>query len=149
MRLAILLLVCAAVMSLEAVRLQSEGLLGARVIEAQRSGVAANRAPNPHQSEQEPTLTDGLAIADPTPAPPLFRPSQAPEGANGVAPGERFTLIGVAGQPGARIAFVRDLGNQQDFRVREGDAVGAWRVDVIGDNCVTLRRSREQQTPCL
>jgi len=146
MRLALLLLALAAALSLLSLRVQNFGAPGAEVIEAERRG----GRPDDTAALENEALTAEIAPPSERPsAPPLFRALQPPAETQAPASGERFALIGLAGQPGARIAFLRDLGDQSNLRLREGGYAGAWRVAEISDRCVTLRRERNEQSICL
>ena len=146
MRLALLFLVMAAALSFASLQLQGGGLTAPDVVEARRSEAAATELENTKAAPGENANRDPAATPS---APPLFRPAQAPSGEQQAQTGERFALVGVAGQPGARIAFLRDEADSRSYSVRVGAHVGDWLVTDINERCATLRRSGRQRELCL
>jgi hypothetical protein len=146
MRLALIFLVLAAALSFASLQLQGGGLTSPTIVEARRSDAAPTELENTKAAPGDnATLETTVDLS----APPLFRPAQAQSGEQQAQPGERFALVGVAGQPGARIAFLRDEADGRSYSVRVGAYVGEWLVTDINERCATLRRSGRQREVCL
>ena len=100
----------------------------------------AEAAPAEQSSAETPAL---VAIA------PLFRPATAPAATQAPQPGESFTLVGLAGPPAARAAFLRDRVDARAFTARAGERVLEWTLEQIDSRCVVLRRATRRETVCL
>jgi hypothetical protein len=145
-KLALLLLVCAALLSWGALRLD--------VMEQGQAIATAQRAQRPQVTPDANVSNHTLNVRDvsaltPTATTPLFRPAQTPAALAAPQPGQTFALTGVAGGGEARVAFLRDAADQQTFRARAGDDVRGWRVERLDERCITLARAGQRQTSCL
>lgn len=146
MKLALLLLISAALLSWGALRLDALEQ-GQAIATAQRSQ-NARTAPNTDTSTHTLNVRDVSAPA-PTSATPLFRPAQTPAALAAPQAGQTFALTGVVGSGDARVAFLRDEADQQTLRARAGEDVRGWRVERLDERCITLTRQRQRQTSCL
>lgn len=146
MRLALLLLVCAAFLSWGSLRLDAMEQ-GQAIATAQRAQQPRDE-PDPNASNHTLNARDVSASAPITPT-PLFRPAQTPAALAAPQPGQTFALTGVAGSGDARIGFLRDEADQQTLRARAGEDVRGWRVERLDERCITLTRARQRQTSCL
>ncbi|KAF0174197.1 MAG: hypothetical protein FD124_1422 [Alphaproteobacteria bacterium] len=142
MRLALLLLLMAAALTWASYQLDR--------LEPTRNDetvVEAGRAQAPRVT---PLGTEDSQPAATTPvAGQLFRVAQAPQDQTKPKPGEQLTLTGIAGPPGARVAFVRDAADGSVKTMQVGDRIGAWRAVSIDDSCLDLRRGRQSNRVCL
>lgn len=56
-----------------------------------------------------------------------------------------YQLAGVMGSASNRTAYLQHQQTQETVAVAEGDTVGAWNVDTIGTNFVTLTQGEERR----
>lgn len=56
-----------------------------------------------------------------------------------------YQLAGVMGSANNRTAYLQHQQTQETVAVAEGDTVGAWNVDTIGTNFVTLTQGEERR----
>ncbi len=139
MRLALFLLTLAALLVLASLKLDR--------LDIGAAPAQPPTAPSPRTPAQPRAPSPSLAALS---APPMFRPAAPPPPINAQPqPGQAFALVGLAGAPEARIAFLRDQADQRTFSARPGDAVGAWTLDQIEARCVVLRQARQRQNLCL
>jgi len=146
MKLALLLLVCSALLSWGALRLDA--------MEQGQAIAMAGGFERPQVTPDANASNDTLDVRDvPAPVPiaatPLFRPAQTPAVLAAPQTGQTFALTGVVGTGDARIAFLRDAADQQTFRARAGEDIRGWRVERLDERCITLTRARLRQTSCL
>jgi hypothetical protein len=142
MRLAIILLSVAALLSFATMQLHMVAAPSAPVVAAERR----ERLPAPREN---PPNTSEIAPSSTTPAPPLFRAATVPAALQTPRPGERFTLIGIAGRNESRVIFLRDEADQRTIRLRTGDNAGEWTLAETNERCVVLRKGRQRQNLCL
>jgi hypothetical protein len=143
MKLALLFLTSAALLSWASFEFDRRGVDEAVVAAERRQEPAAQSAPS------QPA---GLTIRDvsqPNPMASLFRPAITPEALRAPQPGQTFRLIGIAGGDSSRIALLRDDADQQTIRARVGDEVRGWRLESLDARCALLVQSRRRQTACL
>lgn len=82
---------------------------------------------------------------------PLFnkerRPDEeeAPANAQASSALDQLTLTGIVHGPGTRFAIFFNGADRKEIHVAEGDSVGAWRLEALGDETVTLRRDGEER----
>jgi hypothetical protein len=141
MRLAVILLCAAALLSLATVQLETIAAPSAPIVAADRR----ERLPAPRENLQN---TSENVTLPPTSAPPLFRPAAVPAALQ-TQPGERFTLIGIAVRNESRVIFLRDEADQRTITARAGDNVGEWTLAEANERCVVLRKRRQRQNLCL
>lgn len=140
MRLPLALLLIAALLSWASMQLGRISLVAPPT-----TGAAASSASPPSEAARD---LISAAAASETPPPPLFRPASAPD-QTATAPGEHFTLVGLAGRGETRVAYVRDDADQRTSSLRVGEALGAWRLAETNDRCVVLRRGQQRRELCL
>lgn len=146
MKLVLLLLVCAALLSWGSLRLDA--------IEQGQAVATAQRAQQRRVAEDANAPRQALSVRDvsasaPVSSTPLFRPAQTPAALAAPQPGQSFALTGVAGSGDTRVAFLRDEADQQTLRARVGEDVRGWRVERLDERCIALTRARQRQTSCL
>jgi hypothetical protein len=139
MRLPLLLLLLAGVLLWLGAALETAVTPASEIVLAQRAERSAQPMPTIRNVSEDNALE---------PIPSLFRGAVSPTPLEAQA-GERFSLLGIAGSPGARVAFLRDQADSRSITAREGEMVGAWTVVEIGSNCVIMRRRSQQERPCL
>ena len=144
MRGALLLLVLAALLSLASSRIELAKSVAARPVA---------ETPTPARAPTREPLLTGLttreAMSVPASFTPLFRAAEAPEESATPQPGERFRLVGLAGQGSSRMAFLRDEADGRAFSGRAGESIAGWILHEVANRCVDLRRERHRQEACM
>jgi hypothetical protein len=151
MRLAFLLLALAAILSWEALQLQSDSTVGSGAVVAvarRSSHLRVESSPIPSIGADQPQ-SSGPPVAQ-LGVVSLLRPAIAPTKAP--APpksGEHFALVGVVANGGSLTAFLRDQVDGRNWTVGPRGKAGDWTVQQVGSRCVVLRRGRAKQRLCV